>query len=160
MHEYGLLFKGLAEAEAAEAMAHKVKDVTVFLAELGPKPWPALPEPLKVAYHDACHLAHAQGVYEAPRQLLSGIPNLTLVEIPQGEICCGSAGTYNLEQPDIAHDLGRLKANNILSTGATAVATGNIGCLTQIRSRLADLQRPLPIYHTIEILDQALATAE
>lgn len=152
MQEYGLLFKGQAEERTAEAFARQVKDVSVFLDGLGFKAPASLPKPLKVAYHDACHLAHAQGVQAAPRKLLKSIANLTLLEIPEGEICCGSAGTYNLEQPAIAAELGRRKAHNILNTGAEAVVTGNIGCMTQIQSHLA---RPLPIYHTMELLDRA-----
>lgn len=152
MKEYGLLFKGLPEEEEARRFAGKVADVSVFLNELGLAAPPALPTPLKLAYHDACHLAHAQGVKSAPRRLLGSIPNLTLVEVPEGDMCCGSAGTYNLEQPDIAQELGKRKAQNILKTGAQAVATGNIGCMTQIQSYLST---PLPIYHTIEILDHA-----
>jgi glycolate oxidase iron-sulfur subunit len=108
-----------------------------------------------VAYHDACHLAHAQGIWGAPRRLLGAIPNLTLAEIPEGEICCGSAGTYNIEHPDIADQLGLRKARNILGTGADAVATGNIGCLVQIRAHLKHAGRALPVYHTMEILAQA-----
>jgi glycolate oxidase iron-sulfur subunit len=152
MKEYPLLFKGQPEAEPARAFAQRVKDVSVFLAELGLKSPPPLPQPLKVAYHDACHLAHAQGVTGPPRHLLAAIPNLTLLEISEGDICCGSAGTYNLEQPDIARQLGRRKAQHIANSGAEAVATGNIGCMTQIRSHLA---RPLPVYHTMELLDLA-----
>jgi glycolate oxidase iron-sulfur subunit len=152
MKEYGLLFSGLPEEQAARAFAQRVKDVTVFLDELGLKQPPALPQPLKVAYHDACHLAHAQGVRAAPRRLLASIPNLTLLEIPNGDTCCGSAGTYNLEQPAIAHELGQRKARNILTTEAEAIATGNIGCITQIRSHLTN---PLPVYHTMEVLDRA-----
>jgi glycolate oxidase iron-sulfur subunit len=152
MKEYGLLFKGLAEEKAAEAFARQVQDVSVFLEELGFRTPPALPKPLKVAYHDACHLAHAQGVQAAPRKLLKSIANLTLLEIPEGDMCCGSAGTYNLDQPLIAGELGQRKARNILNTGAEAVVTGNIGCMTQIRSHLA---KPLPVYHTLELLDRA-----
>jgi glycolate oxidase iron-sulfur subunit len=152
MKEYGLLFKGLGEEKAAAAFAGRVKDVSVFLDELGIKAPAALPKPLKVAYHDACHLAHAQGVQAAPRKLLKSIPNLTLLEIPEGEMCCGSAGTYNLEQPALARELGRRKTHNILNTGAEAVVAGNIGCITQIQSHLS---KPLPIYHTMELLDRA-----
>jgi glycolate oxidase iron-sulfur subunit len=152
MKDYPLLFKGLPEEQAAEALARRVKDVSVFLDELGFKAAAALPKPLKVAYHDACHLAHAQGVQAAPRKLLKSIPNLTLLEIPEGDICCGSAGTYNLEQPAIARELGQRKTRHILSTGAEAVATGNIGCMTQIQSHLS---KPLPVYHTMELLDWA-----
>lgn len=152
MHEYGLLFKGMSEEKAAEAFARQVKDITVFLDALGFKAPASLPRPLKVAYHDACHLAHAQGVQAPPRKLLKSIGNLTLLEIPEGEICCGSAGTYNLEQPAIARELGQRKAHNILHTGAEAVVTGNIGCMTQIQSHLS---KPLPVFHTMELLDRA-----
>lgn len=155
MKEYGVLFAGQPEAAEAEALAVRVRDVSEFLAELGLTPPPALREPLVVAYHDACHLAHAQGISAAPRQLLRSIPNLTLVDIPEGEMCCGSAGTYNLEQPELANVFGRRKARNILSTGAQAAVTGNIGCLIQIRSHLQKLGQSRPVYHTLELLDQA-----
>ncbi len=160
MKEYELLFRGAPPEDDARAFAHRVKDVSEFLDELGPREMRPLPQPLTVAYHDACHLAHAQGIWGAPRRLLKAIPNLTLVEIPEGEICCGSAGTYNIEHPDIADQLGERKARNILATGAEAVATGNIGCLVQIRMHLKRAGRPLPVMHTMEILAQALgATA-
>jgi glycolate oxidase iron-sulfur subunit len=155
MKEYGVLFAGQPEQAEAKTFASRVKDVSEFLAELGPLPAAPLPQPLKVAYHDACHLAHAQAITAAPRQLLAGIPNLTLAEIPEGEMCCGSAGTYNLEQPVLAAQFGSRKAQNILSTGAQAVATGNIGCLIQIRTHLQKKSQPLPIYHTLELLDLA-----
>ena len=152
MHEYPLLFAGEAEEQEARDFAAKVQDVTVFLDALGIVSPAPLPAPMTVAYHDACHLAHAQGVTDAPRRLLSAVPNLTLVPIPEGEICCGSAGSYNIEQPEIAAQLGQRKAEAILSTGAQAVVTGNIGCMTQIESHLRRIGKPLPIYHTIEIL--------
>lgn len=153
MHEYPLLFAGEVEERAARDFSDKVQDVTVFLDALGIEPPPALPAPMTVAYHDACHLAHAQGVTEAPRRLLEAVPNLTLVPIPEGEICCGSAGSYNIEQPEIAAQLGQRKAEAILSTGAQAVVTGNIGCMTQIDSHLQRLGKPLPILHTVELLN-------
>ena len=153
MHEYPLLFAGEPEEQAAREFADKVQDVTVFLDALGIEPPPALPAPMTVAYHDACHLAHAQGVTDAPRRLLGAIPNLTLVPIPEGEICCGSAGSYNIEQPEIAAQLGQRKAEAILGTGAQAVVTGNIGCMTQIDSHLQRLGKPLPIFHTVELLN-------
>lgn len=155
MHEYPLLFAGEAEEQAARDFAEKVQDVTVFLDALGIEPPPALPAPMTVAYHDACHLAHAQGVTDAPRRLLGTVPNLTLVPVPEGEICCGSAGSYNIEQPEIAAQLGQRKAEAILGTGAQAVVTGNIGCMTQIDSHLRRLGKPLPIYHTVELLNPA-----
>lgn len=155
MKEYELLFKGTDLEAPARAFAHKVKDVSEFLDELEPREAKPLAKPMTLAYHDACHLAHAQGVWGAPRRLLSTIPNLTRVEIPEGDICCGSAGTYNIEQPNIADELGKRKARNILKTEAEAVATGNIGCLIQLRTHLKNAGDPLPVVHTIEILDRA-----
>lgn len=155
MKEYPLWFKGQPEHAQAQAFAGRVHDVSVFLAALGlvePQP---LPRPLTVAYHDACHLAHAQGITAQPRQLLRAIPNLTLVNIPEGDLCCGSAGTYNLEQPDIAETLGQRKARHIIGTGAQALVSGNIGCLNQLHNHLTRLGHPVPIYHTVEVLDMA-----
>ncbi len=160
MHEYPLLFEGTGREEEAKQFAKRVKDVSVFLAELGIIPPPALPLPLRVAYHDACHLAHAQRVTVPPRRLLAGIPNVTLVEIPDGEFCCGSAGTYNLEQPEIAARLGQRKAANIAGTGADVVAAGNIGCMVQIRNHLAAQGRNIPVLHTVELLARAYANGE
>src|SRR5690606_7164314 len=118
-----------------------------------------LPAPLRLAYHDACHLSHAQGVTAAPRRLLGQVPGLTLLEVPEGDLCCGSAGTYNLEQPKLAAALGRRKAENILRTGAEAVAAGNIGCLVQLRTALRAQGQAIPLYHTFEVLDRAYAQA-
>ncbi len=157
MHEYPLLFVGQPERERAEAVAGQVRDVSSFLVELGWEPPPELDRPLLVAYHDPCHLAHAQGVREAPRRLLESIPGVSVVEVPEGEMCCGSAGTYNLEQPELAGELGRRKAQNIASTDANVLATGNIGCLVQIQAHLKALGRAMPLYHTVEVLDRAYA---
>jgi glycolate oxidase iron-sulfur subunit len=156
MHEYGLLFRGEPEQEAAERFAERVVDVSVFLEALGLReaPPPA-PRPLRVAYHDACHLAHAQGVRSAPRALLEAIGDVTLVEPAEWELCCGSAGTYNVERPDTAHELGRRKARNLLDTGAELIATGNIGCMTQVGTHLRELGRPIPVLHTLQVLDRA-----
>jgi glycolate oxidase iron-sulfur subunit len=152
MHEYGLWLKGELEEAEANAFSKRVNDVSVFLAELGFKTPKPLRKPLKVAYHDACHLAHAQGVTVQPRQLLKQIESLTLLEINENELCCGSAGTYNIEHPDIAKELGGRKANNIKATGAQAVATGNIGCLTQLQTHLGE---GVPVYHTMQLIDRA-----
>jgi glycolate oxidase iron-sulfur subunit len=159
MREYGGLFAGHPRAAEAQALAGRVVDVSVFLARLGVPELPPLPRPVRLAYHDACHLAYAQGVTAEPRALLRSIPNLTLVELPEGELCCGSAGTYNLEQPALAAQLGRRKAERLLATGADLVATGNIGCLVQISTHLARLGRPLPVYHTLEVLEMAWRSA-
>jgi glycolate oxidase iron-sulfur subunit len=154
--EYGSLFKGMNEETLAHAFMSRVQDVSEFLDGIGLLPPSALPQPLKAAYHDACHLQHAQGITEAPRRLLRSIPNLTLLEVADAGLCCGSAGTYNLEQPEIASDLGRRKAEGILRSGAEAVVTGNIGCIIQIRTHLQALGKDLPVYHTFELLDMAI----
>lgn len=155
MKEYELLFRGTRFEDIAHAFAAKTKDISEFLDALGLVEPKGLPEPVKVAYHDACHLAHAQGIVAAPRRLLKAIPNLTLVEIPEGELCCGSAGTYNIEQPAIANQLGERKVRNVLKTDAQIVCTGNIGCLVQLRTHLANAGTPLPVVHTMELLDAA-----
>ena len=155
MKEYPLLFKGTPWEEQALSFSKRVQDISVFLDALGISETPPWPSSIKLAYHDACHLAHAQGVLEAPRRLLLKIPNLTLAPIAESEFCCGSAGTYNLEQPQTAQALGQRKAQNIIDSGAEAVATGNIGCLVQLRSHLAAQGQALPVWHTIQVLDRA-----
>jgi glycolate oxidase iron-sulfur subunit len=157
LREYGLLFHGQPEEAAAQTFVALTSDISSFLDRLGLVAPPAPARAVKVAYHDACHLAHAQKVRAAPRALLRQVPGLELVEPAEWEICCGSAGSYNLEQPETAAILGRRKALNLLETGAELVATGNIGCLTQIEAHLRLLQRPLPILHTVEILARAYA---
>jgi glycolate oxidase iron-sulfur subunit len=132
-------------------------DVTEFLATLGVRTPLRAARPTRLAYQDACHLAHGQHVRAAPRQLLSGIADVLLLESSDGDLCCGSAGLYNLEHPDTAEELGRRKAAALRATGAELVATGNIGCLTQMEHHLAE-GRPLPVMHTIEILDAARAS--
>jgi glycolate oxidase iron-sulfur subunit len=165
LREYGLLFEGGADEGQARAFAAKVVDVAAFLETLGLPELSPLPAPAVVAYHDACHLAHAQGVRAAPRALLRRIPNVTVVDVPDGGQCCGSAGTYNLDQPEIAHELGARKAAAIRTTGASLVVSGNIGCLTQIRTHLADAPPAgataspvLEVLHTIELIDRALTS--
>jgi len=155
MKEYPMLFAGEIDEGQAQEFSGQVQDVSQFLAALGLVPPAGLAQPLKAAYHDACHLAHAQGITEAPRRLLAGIPNLGLVEIADGGLCCGSAGTYNLEQPEIARQLGRKKAGDILASGGQAVIAGNIGCIVQIQKHLHASGQDLPVYHTFEVLDLA-----
>lgn len=155
MKEYGHAFEGRAQAAALGAFSARVRDVSEYLDEIGLIAPPPLPEPVVVAYHDACHLAHAQGIRRAPRALLAAIPNLEVVEIPAGDICCGSAGLYNVEHPAVAAALGARKAEAIIATGAQAVAAGNIGCLVQITSGLARAGTPIPVRHTMQILDSA-----
>jgi glycolate oxidase iron-sulfur subunit len=155
MKEYELIFRGTELEEQARKFTRRVQDVSQFLDALGLIEPAGNGAPLKLAYHDACHLAHAQGITTAPRRLLEKIPNLTIVPIPEGELCCGSAGTYIIEQPEIAAQLGERKASHILSTGAQAVASGNIGCLVQIRGHLARLGGSVPVWHTMEVLERA-----
>jgi glycolate oxidase iron-sulfur subunit len=147
MREYGLLFAGEPEEEQARELAARVLDVSAFLDELG-MVTPPTATPLRVVYHDACHLAHAQKVREAPQRLLRAAGHEVVVP-DEWELCCGSAGTYNVEQPERAAELGRRKADNLAATQADVVAAGNIGCLTQIRRYL-----DLPVRHTIQILDE------
>ncbi len=149
MKEYGYLFEG---DERAEAFSAKVLDVHELLAEDEPRA-ARRPLPLKVAYHDACHLAHAQGVREQPRALLRGIPGLELVEPADWELCCGSAGIYNLVQPEPAAELGRRKAANLAATGAEAIAAANPGCAIQIA---AYMEEPVPIHHPMTLLDHSI----
>ena len=151
MREYGLLFAGEEDEPRARALADRVLDVSAFLDGLGLVEPPPPARPLRVAYHDACHLAHAQRVREAPQRLLRAAGHEVVVP-DEWELCCGSAGTYNVERPETAAELGRRKAANLRATGADVVAAGNVGCLTQIRQHLE-----LPVIHTIQILDRAYA---
>ena len=154
---YGTLFAGdPVYGERAAAFSAKVRDVNEFVAGVEPLA-PRKPAPIRVAYHDACHLAHAQGIREQPRALLCSIPQLELVEIPQGDQCCGSAGVYNLLEPDSAREIGERKVDNILSVAPQLLASANPGCTLQIRSLLAKRGVDLPAAHPIEILDVALS---
>jgi glycolate oxidase iron-sulfur subunit len=154
--EYGhLLRDDAAYAERAKAFATKCKDISEILAELPPRA-PRNPLRARVAFHDACHLQHAQGVRLQPRRLLATIPNLEIAEIPESAVCCGSAGIYNLVQPDAATALGDRKAQLIAELKADVVATGNPGCLLQLHSALARIGREIPVVHTIQLLDASL----
>jgi glycolate oxidase iron-sulfur subunit len=155
MKEYPLIFKGTELEQGAKLFAEKVQDISVFLENLGVITPPGLKVPLNLAYQDACHLTHAQGVTVEPRELLGRIENVRLINLPESELCCGSAGTYNLEQPEIAQELGIRKANHIIRLGVDAVATGNIGCYVQLRSSIADSGINIPVLHTLEVLDRA-----
>jgi glycolate dehydrogenase iron-sulfur subunit len=133
----------------------RVVDVNELLAEL--RPWAKRrPLALTVAYQDACHLGHAQGIRDAPRSLLRSIPGLELVEPAEQPICCGSAGIYNLTQPAAAHELGARKAANVLATGAGAYASANPGCLVQVTTYLRRSGHRLPALHPIELLDASI----
>ena len=157
MKEYGHLLRDDPKwAERAAAFSAKCQDISEMLSELEPR---ATRHPLKmrVAYHDACHLQHAQGVREEPRCLLGDIPELQLAEIPEASLCCGSAGIFNLLQPETAQQLGARKVDNLLSTGADAVASSNPGCLLQLMNGLrARGLKTMPAFHMVELLDASI----
>ena len=158
LKEYGdLLQDDRAYADRARAFAAKVKDVSEYLDELGLRP-PAGPFAAVVAYHDACHLAHGQGIVTAPRRLLAAVPGLQLVPLTESDTCCGSAGIYNLTQPQMAGRLLRRKVDYIAQTGATVIATGNPGCIAWIQRGLADRGLDIRVMHPVEILDAAYST--
>jgi glycolate oxidase iron-sulfur subunit len=153
MKEYDHLLSDDPEwAGRAKAFVAKVRDVHELLAEHEPRA-PRHPLAMKVAYHDACHLAHAQQVRSQPRELLRSIPGLELVEPADWEICCGSAGIYNLVQPEAAAKLGARKAANLAATGADAIAAANPGCSIQIA---AHMERATPIHHPMTLLDLSI----
>jgi glycolate oxidase iron-sulfur subunit len=156
LKDYGYLLRDDPDyAERAQAFAASVRDVTELLAELEPVA-PRHPVALRVAYHDACHLAHAQRVRGQPRAVLRAIPGLEVVDIPETEMCCGSAGIYNLVEPEPAAALGERKARNILSARPDCVATANPGCLLQIAAALRRMGAPLPTLHPIELVDASI----
>jgi glycolate oxidase iron-sulfur subunit len=155
MKEYGQLLCDDPEwAERAAAFSATVRDISEVLAELEPVA-PRHPVQAKVAYHDACHLGHAQGVRAQPRAVLRSIPGLELLEVPEAELCCGSAGIYNLVQPEAAAELGARKAANIASAGPDLVVTANPGCLLQLRRHLGP-ENTLPLLHPVQVLDASI----
>ncbi len=157
MHEYHLILRGTADEARSDAFRHRVTDVSAFLMRLGVRENSFRQTETRVAYHDACHLANAQGIRAQPRSLLRAIPGLELHELTDAHLCCGSAGTYNIDQPEIAASLGEQKARAVINTGVEVVASGNIGCLTQLRIHLMRLGSPIRVRHTMQILRDALA---
>jgi glycolate oxidase iron-sulfur subunit len=156
MKEYAaLLADDPAYADRARAFADKVRDVSEIFDELGPVA-PRHPLEMTVAYHDACHLAHAQGVRAQPRRLLEAIPGLELKEIAEAELCCGSAGIYNILNPEPARELGDRKAAHVLETGADVLVTANPGCLMQVASAFERGGHSMGMAHTIEVLDASI----
>jgi glycolate oxidase iron-sulfur subunit len=153
LKEYARLLRDDPEyAERAAVFSAKVRDISELLAELGPV---ADRHPIngRVAYHDACHLGHAQGVRAEPRAVLRTIPGLQVTDIPEAEICCGSAGIYNLTNPVAGAELGRRKVDNVLAVRPDALATANPGCLLQIRRYWPG---DLPMFHPVELLDASI----
>ena len=152
MKSYGELLG----TDAAQSFSERVRDVTELLVELGPPPDAGRATgrpPLRVVYQDACHLRHAQGVRDEPRELLRGVPGIELVEIEGADTCCGSAGIYNLTQPAAARELGERKARAILDAAPDVIATANPGCALQLAASLRRLGRgDVRIVHPVELL--------
>ena len=154
LKEYGHL---LESNETAQQFAAKVRDLTEFLAtqnfaRRAFKPWPG-----RVTYHDACHLAHPQRITKQPRDLVRAVAGANYVELPESDVCCGSAGTYNLTEPKMAEALQLRKVQNILNTGATTIVTTNPGCILQVS---AGLEKAVPgkirVLHIADFLAEAL----
>ena len=163
-----------AWAARGSAFAGQVADIQEFLARLGlseafeaslrplphPDGTPATAErPLRLVYHDACHMLHGQGIQEQPRALLRRIPHVQLREAVEAGVCCGSAGIYNLVQPEEAAELGRLKAADLAGSGADLAVSANIGCTLQIRRHMEESPRPLPVLHPIQLRDRSVRGA-
>ena len=159
LKEYGHLLRDDPQyAERARTFSAKCRDVAELLVELGPRA-KRQPLALRVAYHDSCHLQHAQGIRTQPRALLSQVPDLKILELPEAAVCCGSAGIYNLVQPEAAGDLGDRKARFISEAKPDLVVTGNPGCLLQLRSALARSGATIPVVHTVQLLEASVAGA-
>jgi glycolate dehydrogenase iron-sulfur subunit len=156
LKEYGhLLCDDPRWAERARRFSARVRDLSELLVEVGP----AAPRhllPVVAAYHDACHLGHAQRIRTQPRALLRGIPGLELREVPEADLCCGSAGIYNILEPEPARALGARKASGVVATGAQLLVTSNPGCAMQIRTALDASGRSLAILHLAEVLDASI----
>jgi glycolate oxidase iron-sulfur subunit len=156
LKDYGtLLAEDPRYADRAAAFSAKVRDVSEILAESEPLA-ERRPLPLRLAFQDSCHLLHAQGVHDAPRTVLGAVPGLEVLEPAEQELCCGSAGIYNLVQPEAAGELGARKAANVLATEAGAYASANPGCLVQVSAHLRRKGRPLPAFHPVELLDASI----
>jgi glycolate oxidase iron-sulfur subunit len=158
MKEYGhLLRDDPAWAERAAVFAARVRDVTEVLTQIGPARAPRHPVTARVAYHDACHLGHAQGIRREPRDLLNAIPGLTLVPVAESDICCGSAGIFNLTQPEMATQLGKRKATHLSDATPDLVVTSNPGCILQIGAAARDNGFPYRVLHIVELLDASIS---
>jgi glycolate oxidase iron-sulfur subunit len=159
MKEYGRLLRDdPAYSQRARIFSAKCRDVSEVLASQTPRA-PRKPVEMRVAWHNPCHLQHAQGIASQPRDVLRTIPGLEVVEVPEAEMCCGSAGIYNLVEPEAARDLGARKAANILSTGAAAVVTSNPGCALQIEQALRRAGSDMPVLHIVELVGLSFRNA-
>jgi glycolate oxidase iron-sulfur subunit len=156
LREYDVLLRDDPDyAERAKSFVAKVRDVSEALVEIGP---PEMKHPVDatITYHDACHLAHAQRITAPPRALLAAIPGLNLVPLPECDMCCGAAGTYNLTQPEMATRLAQRKLDNIASTKVEICATGNVGCALHIQSQADARGQRLRVVHPVELLYRAV----
>jgi len=154
LKEYGELLEGEDDSSEAAGLARRVRDIHQFLSELGP-PSPPHPVPIRAVYHDACHLAHAQGIRDEPRALLKQVRELELVEMPESEVCCGAAGIYNLLEPEMAGSLARRKVDHIEQSGCGTCVTGNIGCALQIEAEARRRGLELEVVHPVDLLHRA-----
>jgi glycolate oxidase iron-sulfur subunit len=169
-HYEAILASEPAWASRGSTFAAQVQDVQEFLEALGLsegfkaalKPLThadgqaaSAERPVTLAYHDACHMLHGQGISSQPRALLRQIPHVRLREATEAGVCCGSAGIYNLVQPEEAAALGRLKADDLAATGADLAVSANIGCSLQIRRHMQEAPRPIPVAHPMQLLDQS-----
>ncbi|MGH7334484.1 MAG: (Fe-S)-binding protein, partial [Candidatus Rokuibacteriota bacterium] len=155
MKAYGALLENdPAYTEPARRFATSVQDISEFLART-PLRGPLQPVPMTVTYHDPCHVVHGQKIRSQPRLLLAQIPSLTIVPLTESDWCCGSAGIYNLTEPEMADRLLRRKIEHVLASGAEAVVTANPGCILQIEKGLRERGSPLRVLHIVELLDRA-----
>lgn len=156
LKEYGYFLRDdPAYAERAKRFSAKCRDISEVLTEAPPRA-ERKPIPARAAIHDSCHLQHAQGVRTQPRSLLAQIPGLELLELPESAVCCGSAGIYNLVQPEAATALGDRKASFITSLRPSTVVTGNPGCIFQLQAALSRAGQRVPVLHTIQLLDASI----
>ncbi len=156
LKEYGYLLRNDPDyATRAQALADKCRDVSEVLSDLEPQAT-RHPLPLRIAYHDACHLQHAQQITTEPRKVLSSIPELEICEIPESELCCGSAGIYNLVESESAQELGDRKAQHVTATGANILVSSNPGCLLQMQASLERKGHTVQTMHLVELLDASI----
>jgi glycolate oxidase iron-sulfur subunit len=159
LKEYGHILKDDPNyAERAKEFSLKVKDVQEFLDNVGLTATlsPLQDQPLAIAYQDACHMLHGQKISLEPRRLLRQIPNVILKESIDAALCCGSAGIYNILQPEVGHELGEMKVTNLTDTGAQVIASANVGCITQIRKHLDLQNKKTLLMHPMELLDYSI----
>lgn len=155
LKEYHELLENDAEfREKAEEFSRKVRDITEFLDEIGIRP-PEIPYDAVVTYQDSCHLAHGQKIRQAPRNLIAAIPGVTFRELPLADLCCGSAGVYNIVHDEMAASILEKKMALVNSIGADIVTTANVGCAIQLRAGVALHGRGQRVMHVVELLDEA-----